>query len=117
MVKIYIDGQEGTTGLKILERFKDRNDIQLIRISEDKRKDSDERARLINSADFVFLCLPDDASREAVSFVDNDHVRIIDASTAHRTNPDWAYGFPELSPEHREKIRKSNRVAVPGCYF
>ncbi len=116
MVKIYIDGQEGTTGLKILERFKDRNDIQLIRISEDKRKDSAERARLINSADFVFLCLPDDASREAVSFVDNDHVRIIDASTAHRTNPDWAYGFPELSPEHREKIRKSNRVAVPGCY-
>lgn len=116
MVKIYIDGQEGTTGLKILERFRDRNDIQLMRISEDKRKDSDERARLINSADFVFLCLPDDASREAVSFADNDHVRIIDASTAHRINPDWAYGFPELSPEHREKIRKSNRVAVPGCY-
>lgn len=116
MVKIYIDGQEGTTGLKILERFRDRNDIQLMRISEDKRKDSAERARLINSADFVFLCLPDDASREAVSFVDNDHVRIIDASTAHRINPDWAYGFPELSPEHREKIRKSNRVAVPGCY-
>lgn len=116
MVKIYIDGQEGTTGLKILERFKDRNDIQLMRISEEKRKDSAERARLINSADFVFLCLPDEASREAVSFVDNDHVRIIDASTAHRTNPDWAYGFPELSPEHREKIRNSNRVAVPGCY-
>lgn len=116
MVKIYIDGQEGTTGLKILERFKDRNDIQLMRISENKRKDSAERARLINSADFVFLCLPDDASREAVSFVDNDHVRIIDASTAHRTNPDWAYGFPELSSEHREKIRTSNRVAVPGCY-
>ncbi|MDE5854874.1 MAG: N-acetyl-gamma-glutamyl-phosphate reductase [Ruminococcus sp.] len=116
MVKIYIDGQEGTTGLKILERFKDRNDIQLMRISEDKRKDSAERARLINSADFVFLCLPDDASREAVSFVDNDHVRIIDASTAHRINPDWAYGFPELSSEHREKIRTSRRVAVPGCY-
>lgn len=116
MAKVYIDGQEGTTGLKILERFKERNDIELIRISEDKRKDSAERARLINSADFVFLCLPDDASREAVSFVNNDHVRIIDASTAHRTNPDWAYGFPELSPEHREKIENSNRVAVPGCY-
>lgn len=117
-VKVYIDGQEGTTGLKILERFKDRNDIELIRISEEKRKDPAERARLINSADYVFLCLPDDASREAVSFIDkdNDHVRIIDASTAHRTNPDWAYGFPELSPEHREKIRTSNRVAVPGCY-
>lgn len=115
-VKVYIDGQEGTTGLKILERFEGRNDIEIIRIAEDKRKDSAERARLINSADYVFLCLPDEASREAVSFVDNDHVRIIDASTAHRTNPDWAYGFPELSAEHREKIKKSNRVAVPGCY-
>lgn len=115
-VKVYIDGQEGTTGLKILERFEGRNDIEIIRISEEKRKDSAERARLINSADYVFLCLPDEASREAVSFVNNDHVRIIDASTAHRTNPDWAYGFPELSAEHREKITKSNRVAVPGCY-
>lgn len=115
-VKIYIDGQEGTTGLKILERFEGRNDIELIKISEDKRKDSAERARLINMSDFTFLCLPDDAAREAVSFVDNGHVRIIDASTAHRTNPDWAYGFPELSPEHRERIRTSNRVAVPGCY-
>lgn len=117
-VKVYIDGQEGTTGLKILERFKDRKDIELIRISEEKRKDPAERARLINSADYVFLCLPDAASIEAVSFIDkdNDHVRIIDASTAHRTNPDWAYGFPELSPAHREKIKTSNRVAVPGCY-
>ena len=115
-VKVYIDGQEGTTGLKILERFEGRNDIELLRISEDKRKDSAERARLINMSDYTFLCLPDDAAREAVSFVDNDHVRIIDASTAHRTNPDWAYGFPELAPEHREKIRTSNRVAVPGCY-
>lgn len=117
-VKVYIDGQEGTTGLKILERFEGRNDIELIRISEELRKDPAERARLINSADYVFLCLPDAASIEAVSFIDkdNDHVRIIDASTAHRTNPDWAYGFPELSPEHREKIKTSNRVAVPGCY-
>lgn len=116
MVKVYIDGQEGTTGLKITERFEGRNDIEVIRISEEKRKDSSERARLINSADYVFLCLPDEASKEAVSFVDNDHVRIIDASTAHRTNPDWAYGFPELSAEHRQKIAASNRVAVPGCY-
>lgn len=116
MVKVYIDGQEGTTGLKITERFNGRNDIEIIRISEDKRKDSAERARLINSADFVFLCLPDDASREAVSFINNDHVRIIDASTAHRINPDWAYGFPELSEMHRNKIKTSNRVAVPGCY-
>lgn len=116
MVKVYIDGQEGTTGLKITERFRDRNDIEIIRIDEDKRKDPAERARMIKSADFVFLCLPDDASREAVSFVDNDRVRIIDASTAHRTNPEWAYGFPELSPEHRQNIMTSNRVAVPGCY-
>lgn len=116
MVKVYIDGQEGTTGLKIMERFRNRNDIQILRISEEKRKDAIERARLINSADYVFLCLPDDASKEAVSFVDNDHVRIIDASTAHRTNPGWAYGFPELSAEHREKIKNSRRVAVPGCY-
>ncbi len=118
MVKVYIDGQEGTTGLKIKERFANRNDIELMRISEELRKDPAERARLINSADYVFLCLPDEASREAVSFIDknNDHVRIIDASTAHRTNPDWAYGFPELSAQHREKIANSNRVAVPGCY-
>lgn len=115
-VKVYIDGQEGTTGLKILERFEGRNDIELLKIDSEKRKDSAERKRLINSADFVFLCLPDAAAREAVSFVENDHVRIIDASTAHRTDPGWAYGFPELSPEHREKIRNSKRVANPGCY-
>ena len=115
-VKVYIDGQEGTTGLKILERFENRNDIELLRISEEKRKDPAERAKFINMSDYTFLCLPDAASIEAVSFVDNDHVRIIDASTAHRTSPAWAYGFPELSPAHREKIRTSNRVAVPGCY-
>lgn len=115
-VKIYIDGQEGTTGLKILERFEGRSDIELLRIDEEKRKDAAERGRLINMSDFTFLCLPDAAAREAVSLVENDHVRIIDTSTAHRTNPDWAYGFPELSPEHREKIKGSKRVAVPGCY-
>ena len=115
-VKVYIDGQEGTTGLKILERFEGRNDIELLKIDGEKRKDPAERKRLINSADFVVLCLPDAAAREAVSFVENNHVRIIDASTAHRTDPGWAYGFPELSPEHREKIRNSKRVANPGCY-
>ena len=115
MVKVYIDGQEGTTGLKILERFAGRNDIELLRIDEDKRKDLDERKKLINSSDFTFLCLPDAASIEAVSLAD-ERVRIIDASTAHRTNPDWAYGFPELGKEFREKIAGSNRVAVPGCY-
>ena len=115
-VKVYIDGQEGTTGLKILERFEGRNDIELMKISEDKRKDAEERRRFINASDYTFLCLPDAAAVEAVSLVENDRVRIIDASTAHRTNPEWAYGFPELSPEHRAKIASSNRVAVPGCY-
>lgn len=115
-VKIYIDGQEGTTGLKILERFEGRNDIELLRIDEDLRKDNNERKKLINSSDFTFLCLPDVAAREAVSLVENENVRIIDASTAHRINPDWAYGFPELSAEHRKKIANSKRVAVPGCY-
>lgn len=115
-VKVYIDGQEGTTGLKILERFEGRSDIELLRISAEKRKDPAERARFINMSDYTFLCLPDDAAREAVSFADNDHVCIIDASTAHRTDPGWAYGFPELSAEHRAKIASSKRVAVPGCY-
>lgn len=115
-VKIYIDGQEGTTGLKILERFENRNDIEILKIQEDKRKDLNERKKLINSSDYTFLCLPDAASIEAVSLVENDNVKIIDASTAHRTNPDWAYGFPELSDAHREKIINSKRVAVPGCY-
>lgn len=115
-VKIYIDGQEGTTGLQILDRFKNRNDIELLTIGDDKRKDPAERAKFINMSDFTFLCLPDAAAKEAVSFVNNDHVRIIDASTAHRTDPAWAYGFPELSEAHREKIRTSSRVANPGCY-
>lgn len=115
MTKVYIDGQEGTTGLKILERFKDRKDIELLRIDNDKRHDNDERRKMINSSDFTFLCLPDAAAREAVSMA-GDKVRIIDASTAHRTNPDWAYGFPELGSGFRQRIEKSNRTAVPGCY-
>lgn len=115
-VKVYIDGQEGTTGLKILERFSGRTDIELLRIDPEKRKDNDERKKLINASDFTILCLPDAASIEAVSFIKNENTRIIDASTAHRTNPEWAYGFPELSAEHREKIATSKRVAVPGCY-
>lgn len=116
MTKVFIDGQEGTTGLKILERFKDRNDIELLKIDPEKRKDANERKKLINSSDFTFLCLPDAAAIEAVSLVENPKTRIIDASTAHRTNPDWAYGFPELSAQHREKIKNAKRVAVPGCY-
>ncbi len=115
-VKVYIDGQEGTTGLRIIERFSRRNDIELLKIDEDKRKDPEERKKLINSSDFTFLCLPDAASIEAVSFVENDHVRILDASTAHRTNDNWVYGFPELSASQREKIKTTKRLAVPGCY-
>ena len=114
--KVYIDGQEGTTGLKIYERFKGREDIELLRIDEDKRKDNEDRAKFINMSDYTFLCLPDKAAIEAVSFITNPNVKIIDASTAHRTNDDWAYGFPELSDSFREKIKNSNRVAVPGCY-
>lgn len=116
MTKIFIDGREGTTGLKIFERFKDRNDLEILTIDDDKRKDINERRKMINSSDFTFLCLPDAAAIEAVSLVENPDVRIIDASTAHRTNPEWAYGFPELSAEYREKIRTSKRVAVTGCY-
>lgn len=116
MTKIFIDGKEGTTGLKIFERFKDRNDLEILTIDDDKRKDINERKKMINSSDFTFLCLPDAAAIEAVSLVENPDVRIIDASTAHRTNPDWAYGFPELSKEYRERIKGSKRVAVTGCY-
>lgn len=114
--KIFIDGSEGTTGLRIHERFQGRDDIQLLTISQELRKDPAERARLINESDFTFLCLPDAAAREAVTMIDNDHVRIIDPSTAHRTEPGWAYGFPELSPKHRSAVEKGNRVAVPGCH-
>lgn len=116
--KIFIDGKEGTTGLKIFDRFKNRNDLEIMLIDEDKRKDKNERAKFINESDITFLCLPDKAAIESVSLIDknNDHTKIIDASTAHRTNPDWAYGFPELSLEHREKIKNSSRIAVPGCY-
>ena len=116
--RVYIDGSAGTTGLRINERFKDRDDIEIIRIPEELRKDNSERARCINEADIAFLCLPDDAAREAVSLIDkdNDHTVIIDASTAHRTEPGWAYGLPELSPEFRDKIKNSRRIAVPGCY-
>lgn len=114
--KVFIDGKEGTTGLKIFERFAGRSDIEIIQIDDEKRKDSAARSECINSSDFTFLCLPDAAAVEAVSLCTNPATRIIDASTAHRTNPDWAYGFPELSPDFRKKIIFSNRVAVPGCY-
>ena len=114
--KVFIDGKEGTTGLKIFERFENRNDIEILSISEELRKDTKERQRLINESDFTFLCLPDAAAIESASLCANPNTKIIDASTAHRTNPAWAYGFPELDKSFREKIQKSNRVATPGCY-
>ena len=113
---IYIDGKEGTTGLQIYERLGGREDIELLLIDEDKRKDPIERARLMNQADIVFLCLPDAASMEAVSMIENDHVTVLDTSTAHRTNDAWDYGFAELSAAHRRAIENSSRVANPGCH-
>ena len=114
--KVYIDGKEGTTGLQIYDRLALRQDIDLLLIDEDKRKDTEERKKLMDAADVVFLCLPDAAAIEAVTLVENPNTRIIDASTAHRTNPAWDYGFPELSKAHREAIVKSRRVANPGCH-
>lgn len=114
--KIFIDGSEGTTGLRIHERFAGRDDVELLTISSELRKDTEERKRLINASDITFLCLPDAAARESVSLVENEHVKIIDTSTAHRTEEGWAYGFPELSATHREAIVKGKRIAVPGCH-
>ena len=116
MTKVFIDGSAGTTGLRIADRLSTRQDIELIRLPEEMRKDPAARKAAINSADIVFLCLPDAAAVEAVSLVENEHVKIIDTSTAHRTDPGWAYGFAELSADHRQKIRQSNRVANPGCH-
>lgn len=114
--KIFIDGKEGTTGLKIFERFESRSDLEIITIDDSKRKDPAEKAKLINESDFTFLCLPDLAAIESVKLCTNPNTKIIDASTAHRTNPEWAYGFPELDSSFRSKIENSKRVAVPGCY-
>lgn len=116
MKKIFIDGSQGTTGLKIYKRFENRSDIKLLHIDDSKRKDIKERAKLINESDITFLCLPDSASIEAVSLAENENVKIIDTSTAHRTNHEWAYGFAELDKSFRTKIKNSNRIAVPGCY-
>ena len=115
MTKVFIDGSAGTTGLRIYERLADRSDLELIRLSEELRKDTEARRKALNEADIAFLCLPDAAAIEAVSLVDNPHTVIIDTSTAHRTNPAWAYGFPELEGQ-REKIKASKRIANPGCH-
>ena len=114
--KVYIDGKEGTTGLQIFERFAGRDDLEILLIDEDKRKDANERKKLINASDITFLCLPDAAAIEAAAMAENPNVRIIDASTAHRVDPAWDYGFPELSAKHRAAIASSKRVANPGCY-
>ena len=114
--KVFVDGQEGTTGLQINEYLAKRSDIELLKIDSDKRKDLAERKRLINASDVTFLCLPDDAAKESVSLVDNANTCIIDASTAHRVNPDWTFGLPELAKDQRAKIKASKRIANPGCH-
>ncbi len=114
--KVFIDGSEGTTGLRIFERFEGRDDIELLKIDPALRKDPDEIKKLINASDVTFLCLPDQASIEAAEMAENENTVIIDTSTAHRTAEGWAYGYPELSKEHRESIKKGKRIAVPGCY-
>ena len=113
--KVYIDGREDTTGLQIYDRLAAREDVELLLIDEAKRKDPAERRKFLNEADLVFLCLPDAAAVEAVGLIENEHTRVIDCSTAHRTAEGWAYGFPELSGQ-REAVKAAARVANPGCY-
>ncbi|OPY57890.1 MAG: N-acetyl-gamma-glutamyl-phosphate reductase [Pelotomaculum sp. PtaU1.Bin035] len=114
--KVFVDGQEGTTGLKINERLSRRADIDILKIDPERRKDPEVRCIFLNEADIAFLCLPDVASRESAALVTNNKTRIIDASTAHRTDPNWTYGIPELSKNQRARIRDSRRVSVPGCH-
>ena len=116
MTKVFIDGSAGTTGLRIYERLGSRQDIELMILPEELRKNEDARRRMLNSADVAFLCLPDKAAMEAVSLIESDHVAVIDTSTAHRVNPNWAYGFAELSDKHRHAIQASKRIANPGCH-
>ena len=116
MTKVFIDGSAGTTGLRIYERLADRKDLELLILTGDKRKDNNARREMLALADIAFLCLPDAAAIEAVSLIENDHVAVIDTSTAHRTNDAWAYGFAELSAAHREAIQNSKRIANPGCH-
>lgn len=116
MARIFIDGSVGTTGLQIGERLAGRSDIELLRLAEVDRKNREKRREMLNAADIVILCLPDDAAREAVSLIDNPATRVIDASTAHRTSEGWTYGFPEYETDQREVIAGAARVANPGCY-
>ena len=114
--RVFVDGQEGTTGLRIHEYLAQRDDVEVLRIAADKRKNAAERARLLNAADIAFLCLPDSAAREAVALVSNPHTCVIDASTAHRVAPGWAFGLPELATGQRALLRQSKRIANPGCH-
>lgn len=116
MKKVFIDGSVGTTGLRIAERLESRNDIEIIRLSEENRKDLEHRKKALNEADIAFLCLPDAAAVEAVSLIENENTVVLDTSTAHRTNENFAYGFPELSDKAFQKIKNSKRIAVPGCH-
>ncbi|MBO5439202.1 MAG: N-acetyl-gamma-glutamyl-phosphate reductase [Clostridia bacterium] len=114
--KIFIDGKAGTTGLRIEERLSNRDDIEIVTLPDELRKDVNAKKKVLNEVDIAFLCLPDQAAIESVSLIDNPNVVVIDTSTAHRTNPDWAYGFPELDKSFEEKIKNSKRIAVPGCH-
>ena len=114
--RIFVDGQEGTTGLQIHEMLARRSDVEVLRIDPELRKNVAERARLLNAADVAFLCLPDAAAREAVALVSNPKTCVIDASSAHRTAPGWVFGLPELAPGQREALRHAKRIANPGCH-
>lgn len=116
MKKIFIDGKAGTTGLRIFNRLSERDDIELITLSDEERKDVAARKQALNSCDIAFLCLPDDAARESVSLIDNPDVVVLDTSTAHRTAEGWTYGFAELNENQALKIATSKRIAVPGCH-
>ena len=113
---VFVDGQEGTTGLRIHEYLAKRSDIELLKIDADRRKDAAERARLLNDSDVAFLCLPDAAAKEAVALITNPNTCVIDASTAHRVAPGWVFGIPELAPGQREALKKAKRIANPGCH-
>lgn len=114
--RVFVDGQEGTTGLRIHEYLAQRSDVEVLKIDPERRKDAAERARLLNAADVAFLCLPDAAAREAVALVTNPATCVIDASTAHRTQPGWVFGLPELAPGQRDKLKAAKRIANPGCH-
>ena len=116
MKKIFVDGDQGPTGLVINERLSKYTNIEILKIDPAKRKDIEEKKKFLNAADIVFLCLPDEAAKASAALIENERTKVIDASTAHRTNPEWVYGMPELSGEHREAIKEAKRVANPGCH-